>query len=148
MLIRSAAAAQDDFLAAFRRVQAWLMEKPAALVEEDAPSLAAALDALLEAERSHQLDWELFGKTLCRVERERKNRNLRRGWNLSTERLGSALKSWSPVFGYALCCEVGMHGTELGLNFVPELELVEFHATAEALLGAWRTLDKQQFHMP
>ena len=54
---------------AFRRVQAWLLEKPAAWVGEDAPSLAAALmvqrppgdalrkrpceDALLEAERSH-----------------------------------------------------------------------------------------------
>ena len=50
--------------AAFRRVQAWLLEKPAAWA--DAPCLAAALmaqrppakrpreDALLEAERSHQ----------------------------------------------------------------------------------------------
>ena len=67
--------------AAFRRVQAWLLEKPAAWADEDAPCLAAALmaqqppcemqrkrpreDALLEAERSHQrhlisqLDWEL-----------------------------------------------------------------------------------------
>ena len=41
-------------------------------------------DALLEAERSHQrhlisqLDLELLGETLCRVERERENRNLRR----------------------------------------------------------------------
>ena len=56
--------------AAFRRVQAWLLEKPAAWADEDAPCLAAALmaqrppcdmlrkrpreDALLEAERSHQ----------------------------------------------------------------------------------------------
>ena len=86
--------------AAFRCVQAWLLEKPAAWADEDAPCLAAALmaqrppcdtqrkrpreDALLEAERSHQrhliaqLDWELLGETLCRVERERENRNLRR----------------------------------------------------------------------
>ena len=74
--------------AAFRCVQAWLLEKPAAWADEDAPCLAAALmaqrppcdkkrpreDALLEAERSHQrhliaqLDWEL----------ERENRHLRR----------------------------------------------------------------------
>ena len=52
--------------AAFRCVQAWLLEKPAAWTDEDAPCLAAALmaqrpstkrpreDALLEAERSHQ----------------------------------------------------------------------------------------------
>ena len=56
--------------AAFRCVQAWLLEKPAAWADEDAPCLAAALmaqrppcdmlrkrpreDALLEAERSHQ----------------------------------------------------------------------------------------------
>ena len=51
---------------AFRCVQAWLLEKPAAWADEDAPCLAAALmaqrppnkrpreDALLEAERSHQ----------------------------------------------------------------------------------------------
>ena len=61
MLIRSAAAAQDDFLGC---VQAWLLEKPAAWADEDAPCLAAALmaqrppckrpreDALLKAERS------------------------------------------------------------------------------------------------
>ena len=86
--------------AAFRCVQAWLLEKPSAWADEDAPCLAAALmaqrppcdmqrkrpreDALLEAERSHQrhlisqLDWELLGETLCRVEREHENRNLRR----------------------------------------------------------------------
>ena len=46
---------------AFRCVQAWLQEKPAAWVGEDAPCLAAALmaqrpptDALLEAGRSRQ----------------------------------------------------------------------------------------------
>ena len=51
---------------AFRCVQAWLLEKPAAWADEDASCLAAALmaqrpstkrpreDALLEAERSHQ----------------------------------------------------------------------------------------------
>ena len=51
---------------AFRCVEAWLLEKPAAWADEDAPCLAAALmaqrpptkrpreDALLEAERSHQ----------------------------------------------------------------------------------------------
>ena len=86
--------------AAFRCVQAWLLEKPAAWADEDAPCLAAALmaqrppcdmqrkrpreDALLEAERSHQrhliaqLDWELLGETQCRMELERENRNLRR----------------------------------------------------------------------
>ena len=86
--------------AAFRCVQAWLLEKPAAWADEDAPCLAAALmaqrppcdmqrkrpreDALLEAERSHlrhlisQLDWELLGETQCRVEREHENRHLRR----------------------------------------------------------------------
>ena len=75
--------------AAFRCVQAWLLEKPAAWADKDAPCLAAALvaerppcdtqrkrpreDALLEAERSHlrhlisQLDWELLGETQCRV---------------------------------------------------------------------------------
>ena len=55
----------------------------AAWADKNAPCLAAALMAQrppynmqrkrLEAERSHQL-----GKTLCRVERERKNRHLRR----------------------------------------------------------------------
>ena len=56
--------------AAFRCVQAWLLEKPAAWADEDAPCLAAALmaqrppcdmlrkrpreAALLEAERSRQ----------------------------------------------------------------------------------------------
>ena len=81
--------------AAFRCVQAWLLEKPAAWADEDAPCLAAALmaqrppyerpreDALLEAERSHQrhliaqLDEELLDETLCREERERDNKNLR-----------------------------------------------------------------------
>ena len=86
--------------AAFRCVQAWLLEKPAAWVDEDAPCLAAALmaqrppcdmlrkrprkDVLLEAERSHQrrliarLDEELLDETLRCEERERDNRNLRR----------------------------------------------------------------------
>ena len=86
--------------AAFRCVQAWLLEKPAAWADEDAPCIAAALmaqrppcdmqrkrpreDALLEAERSHQrhliaqLDWELLGETQCRMELERENRHLRR----------------------------------------------------------------------
>ena len=72
--------------AAFRCVQAWLLEKPAAWADEDAPCLVAALmaqrppcdmqrkrpreDALLEAERSHQrhliaqLDWELLGNSV------------------------------------------------------------------------------------
>ena len=81
--------------AAFRCVQAWLLEKPAAWADEDAPCLAAALmaqrppyerprkDALLEAERSHQrhliaqLDEELLDETLWREERERDNKNLR-----------------------------------------------------------------------
>ena len=85
--------------AAFRCVQAWLLEKPAAWVDEDAPCLAAALmaqrppcdmlrkrpreDALLEAERSHQrhiiaqLDEELLDETLHSEERERDNKNLR-----------------------------------------------------------------------
>ena len=85
--------------AAFRCVQAWLLEKPAAWADEDAPCLAAALmaqrppcdmlrkrpreDALLEAERSHQrariahLDWELLGETLRCGERDFENRNLR-----------------------------------------------------------------------
>ena len=89
--------------AAFRCVQAWLLEKPAAWADEDAPCLAAALmaqrppcdmlrkrpreDALLEAERSHQsariahLDWELLGKTLRCGERDFENRNLR--WQLA-----------------------------------------------------------------
>ena len=82
--------------AAFRCVQAWLLEKPAVWADEDAPCLAAALmaqrpfymrprkDALLEAKRSHQrhliaqLDEELLDETLRGKERERKNRNLRR----------------------------------------------------------------------
>ena len=84
--------------AAFRCVQAWLLEKPAAWADEDAPCLAAALmaqrpcdmlrkrpreDALLEAERSHQrariagLDEELLDEMLRGLERERENRNLR-----------------------------------------------------------------------
>ena len=97
------------------------MEKPAALAEEDASSLAAALmaqrppcdvlrkrpceDALLEAERSHQrrliaqLDWELLGETLCRVERERENRNLRRRVdglnNIMDREREQARESWS-----------------------------------------------------
>ena len=91
--------------AAFRCVQAWLLEKPAAWADEDAPCLAAALmaqrppcdmqrkrpreDALLEAERSHQrhliaqLDWELLGETLCRMELERENISAG-GWAAST----------------------------------------------------------------
>ena len=82
--------------AAFRCVQAWLLEKPAAWADDDAPCLAAALmaqrppakrpreDALLEAERSHQrrriagLDEELLDETLRGIELERENRNLRR----------------------------------------------------------------------
>ena len=82
--------------AAFRCVQAWLLEKPTAWADEDAPCLAAALmaqrppykrpreDALLEAERSHQqhliaqLDEELLDETLRCEERERDNKNLRR----------------------------------------------------------------------
>ena len=81
--------------AAFRCVQAWLLEKPAAWADNDAPCLAAALmaqrppakrpreDALLEAERSHQrrriagLDEELLDEMLRGLERERENRNLR-----------------------------------------------------------------------
>ena len=83
--------------AAFRCVQAWLLEKPAAWADDDAPCLAAALmaqrppcdkkrpreDALLEAERSHQrariagLDEELLDEMLRGLERERENRNLR-----------------------------------------------------------------------
>ena len=85
--------------AAFRCVQAWLLEKPAAWADEDAPCLAAALmaqrppcdmlrkrpreDALLEAERSRQrariagLDEELLDEMLRGLERERENRNLR-----------------------------------------------------------------------
>ena len=86
--------------ASFRCVQAWLLEKPAAWADEDAPCLAAALmaqrppcdmlrkrpceDALLEAERSHQrariagLDEELLDEIQRGLERERENRNLRR----------------------------------------------------------------------
>ena len=85
--------------AAFRCVQAWLLEKPAAWADKDAFCLAAALmaqrppckrpreDALLEAERSHQsariahLDWELLGETLRCGERDFENRNLR--WQLA-----------------------------------------------------------------
>ena len=79
--------------AAFRCVQAWLLEKPAAWADEDAPCLAAALmalpyerpreDALLEAERSHQrhliaqLDEELLDETLRREELELDNKILR-----------------------------------------------------------------------
>ena len=76
--------------AAFRCVQAWLLEKPAAWADEDAPCLAAALmaqrppyerpreDALLEAERSHQRHLiAQLDETLCREERERDNKNLR-----------------------------------------------------------------------
>ena len=85
--------------AAFRCVQAWLLEKPAAWADEDAPCIAASLmaqqppcdmlrkrpreDALLEAERSHQrariagLDEELLDEMLRGLERERENRNLR-----------------------------------------------------------------------
>ena len=85
--------------AAFRCVQAWLLEKPAAWADEDAPCLTAALmaqrppcdmlrkrpreDALLEAECSHQrariagLDEELLDEMLRGLERERENRNLR-----------------------------------------------------------------------
>ena len=79
---------------AFRCVQAWLLEKPAAWVGEDTPSLAAALmaqrppmrpreDALLEAERLYHrrliahLDEELIGEIMRCEERERDNRNLR-----------------------------------------------------------------------
>ena len=114
--------------AAFRRVQAWLLEKPAAWADEDAPCLAAALmaqrppcdmqrkrpreDALLEAERSHQrhliaqLDWELLGETQCRMELERENRNLRRrvGLNDIIDREpGCALKSWSTATEFSAC---------------------------------------------
>ena len=86
--------------AAFRCVQAWLLEKPAAWADEDAPCIAAALmaqrppcdmlrkrpreDALLEAERSHQrariagLDEELLDEMLRCGELERENRHLRR----------------------------------------------------------------------
>ena len=82
-------------VAAFRCVQAWLLEKPAAWVDADAPCLAAALmaqrppcdmlrkrpreDALLEAERYiiAQLDEELLDETLRCEERERDNKNLR-----------------------------------------------------------------------
>ena len=103
--------------AAFRCVQAWLLEKPAAWADEDAPCIAAALDmlrkrpredALLEAERSHQrariagLDEELLDETLRGIKLERENRNLRRrGGGLNNiidrdrERAGCALKSWS-----------------------------------------------------
>ena len=81
--------------ATFRCVQAWLLEKPAAWADEDAPCLAAALmaqrppykrpreDALLEAERSHQrhliaqLDEELLDETLRREELELDNKILR-----------------------------------------------------------------------
>ena len=84
--------------AAFRCVQAWLLEKPAAWADEDAPCLAAALmaqrppyerpreDALLEAERSHQrhliaqLDEELLDETQRREDRELDNKILR--WQL------------------------------------------------------------------
>ena len=69
--------------AAFRCVQAWLLEKPAAWVGEDTPSLAAALmaqrpptkrpceDALLEAERVCQrARIELLTKQLLGEEAE------------------------------------------------------------------------------
>ena len=81
--------------AAFRCVQAWLLEKPAAWADDDAPCLAAALmaqrppcdmlrkrprdNALLEAERSHQrariagLDEKLLDETLRGIELEREN---------------------------------------------------------------------------
>ena len=77
---RTAALSYHDFLKAFRCVQAWLLEKPAAWADKDAPCLAAALmaqrpptkrpreDALLEAERTHQrrrielLDKHLLGE--------------------------------------------------------------------------------------
>ena len=112
--------------AAFRCVQAWLLEKPAAWADEDAPCLAAALmaqrppcdmqrkrpreDALLEAERSHQrhliaqLDWELLGETQCRMELERENRNLRRrvgGLNDIIDR--SQICVWSHLLESARC---------------------------------------------
>ena len=78
-------------------MQAWLLEKPAAWVGEDAPSLAAALmaqrppmrpreDALLEAERLRHrrliehLDEELISETVRCEERERSIRILR--WRL------------------------------------------------------------------
>ena len=52
------------------------------------------------------------------------------------------------MFGYALCCAVGMRGTEFGLNLVSGVKLVELQATAETLHGPWRTLEKPQFDMP
>ena len=70
-------------------MQAWLLEKPAAWVGEDAPSLAAALmaqrpptkrprkDALLEAERSHQRDLiKLLNEQLDSAEAEVRSADL------------------------------------------------------------------------
>ena len=102
--------------AAFRCVQAWLLEKPAAWADEDAPCIAAALmaqrppcdmlrkrpreDALLEAERSRQrariagLDEELLDDKLRGIELERENRNPAGGWaalTISSTEIASAL---------------------------------------------------------
>ena len=94
MLISNRAAAQrDDFLSAFRCVQAWLLEKPAAWADADAASLAAALmvqrpparareDALLQVERYRLriagLCGELRAETARGEEREREKIILRR----------------------------------------------------------------------
>ena len=98
--------------AAFRCVQAWLLEKPAAWADEDAPCLAAALmaqrppcdtlrkrpreHALLEAERSHQrariagLDEELLDEMLRGL--EQKSPPADRRPQRYHRQLGSALK--------------------------------------------------------
>ena len=94
------------FSAAFRCVQAWLLEKPAAWAD-DAPCIAAALmaqrppcdmqrkrpreDALLEAKRLHQrhliaqLDWKLLGETQCRMELDARTDISAGGWAALTK---------------------------------------------------------------
>ena len=81
--------------AAFRCVQAWLLEKPAAWADEDAPCIAAAgLPATCNASGpartrcsrpsartsgiSSRSSIGSFGETQCRMELERENRHLRR----------------------------------------------------------------------
>ena len=84
-------------------MQAWLLEKPAARADEDAPCLAAALmaqrppyerpreDALLEAERSHQR--HLIAQSKRAVQAEQRVAELERS-NIRqrVERLGEILE--------------------------------------------------------
>ena len=98
-------------------MQAWLLEKPAARADENAPCLAAALmerkrpreDALLEAERSHQrhlilqLDWELLGELCAHLRRRVDGLN-----NIINRERESALKSCEKLDAAALVRALGL----------------------------------------